>query len=315
VLLGLLGNEVRANSADDAGKGQIAFLRAGDLYMIGAGGGNLARFTTLGSVSERPVWSPDAQWLTFAAQRDLYAIRRDGAQLTRLAAGAEGDALVREPSWAPDSLRIVFERGWDLYVANVAGGALVALTHTPEEEYGAAWSPDGARIAFVRGGDFFVMNADGSGQRQLTSGMQAGAAPAWSPDGTRLLLTAYKQWGNSEIYVVQADGAGLTNLTNNEWINDTAPAWSPDGTQIAFESNRHQGAEQEIYLMRADGGEVVRLTDNSAIDTAIAWSLDGKQIAFASNRSGSWGVYAMRADGSAQTFLAAGEAPAWSPRA
>ncbi|HEX5689214.1 MAG TPA: DPP IV N-terminal domain-containing protein [Roseiflexaceae bacterium] len=314
VLLGLLGNEIRTNSADDPGKGQIAFVRDGDLYVISAGGGNIARLTTLGSVSERAAWSPDAQWLAFAAGRDLYAIRRDGAQLTRLAAGQDNDSLTREPSWAPDNQRIVFERGWDLFVANLASGAVVKLTDTPEEEYGAAWSPDGTKIAFVRGGLFYVMNPDGSGQRQLTTEMQAGAPPAWSPDGSRLLLAAYQQWGNSEVYRIQADGSGLTNLTNNEWINDTSPAWSPDGTRIAFESNRHKGAEQEIYLMNADGGEAVRLTDNSALDTGISWSPDGAQIAFASNRSGAWAIYSMRTDGAQQTLLAAGEAPSWSPR-
>jgi Tol biopolymer transport system component len=314
VLLGLLGNEVRTNSADDPGKGQIAILRAGDLYLMNAGGGNLTRLTNLGNVSEQAVWSADAQWLAFSAGRDLYTVRRDGAQLTRLASGSENDAIVREPSWAPDSQHILFERGWDLFVADAASGALTQLAGTPEEEYGAAWSPDGTRIAFVRSGKYVVMNADGSGQRQLTRDAQAGAAPAWSPDGSRLLLTVYAQYGNAEIYIVNADGSNLTNLTNNQWIDDTAPVWSPDGARIAFESNRHQGAEHEIYLMNADGGEIVRLTDNSAIDTSITWSPDGTQIAVASNRDGAFGIYTMRTDGSQQTFLGTGEAPAWSPR-
>ena len=44
--------------------------------------------------------------------------------------------------------------------------------------------------------------------------------------------------GNSEIYLMDANGNGLTNLTNNP-ANDHSPTWSPDGQQIAFVSNRN----------------------------------------------------------------------------
>src|SRR2546428_4487080 len=42
---------------------------------------------------------------------------------------------------------------------------------------------------------------------------------------------------NAEIYVMKADGSGVTRLTNNP-ANDGQPAWSPNGTKIAFVSNR-----------------------------------------------------------------------------
>ena len=41
--------------------------------------------------------------------------------------------------------------------------------------------------------------------------------------------------GNAEIYVMKADGSGLTNLTNNP-ADDGGPVWSPDGHQIALVS-------------------------------------------------------------------------------
>ena len=47
--------------------------------------------------------------------------------------------------------------------------------------------------------------------------------------------------GNREIYVMNADGTGLVNLTNNP-ADDEGPVWSPDGSEILFESTRDGGS-------------------------------------------------------------------------
>lgn len=55
---------------------------------------------------------------------------------------------------------------------------------------------------------------------------------------------------NWEIYLVQADGSGMTRLTDNEVV-DTSPDWSPDGRQIVFRSRRDGSAD--LFIMDADG--------------------------------------------------------------
>src|SRR5438034_1699755 len=41
-----------------------------------------------------------------------------------------------------------------------------------------------------------------------------------------------------DVYVMNADGSGVTQLTPNDGFDDTGPVWSPDTTQIAFERDR-----------------------------------------------------------------------------
>jgi hypothetical protein len=120
--------------------------------------------------------------------------------------------------------------------------------------------------------------------------------------------------GNWEIYVMNADGSGVTRLTNNP-ADDRVPSWSPDGRRIAFDSKRD--GNYEIYVMNADGSGQTNLTNNPADDYMPSWSPDGRRIAFDSKRDGNYEIYVMNADGSGVTRLTNNPAfdccPAWSP--
>ena len=96
--------------------------------------------------------------------------------------------------------------------------------------------------------------------------------------------------GDFEIYVMDADGSNLTQLTDNDF-SDRRPAWSPDGSKIAFDSDRD--GDREIFVMNADGSDVTQITANSApaSDRSPSWSHDGKLMAFESNRDGNWEIY------------------------
>ena len=75
--------------------------------------------------------------------------------------------------------------------------------------------------------------------------------------------------GDDEIYVMDADGSNVQQLTFNE-SDDVYPAWSPDGSRIAFHSDRD--GDWEIYVMDADGSNVQQLTTNESDDWFPAWS-------------------------------------------
>ena len=158
--------------------------------------------------------------------------------------------------------RIIFESTRDghlqIYAMNDDGTGQVNLTNSPANDMSASWSPDGSRIAFVSDRDHMH-----------------------EPTGA--------EW---EIYVMNADGSGVTRLTNNR-VNDMSPVWSPDGSRIVFSSHN-----DNIYVMNTDGSRNTQLTDNDS--WGPSWTPDGTHIVFGSYREGEYKTYIMNADGTSQ---------------
>jgi Tol biopolymer transport system component len=132
--------------------------------------------------------------------------------------------------------------------------------------------------------------------------------------------------GNTEIYVMNADGSEETRLTHHA-LADWDPAWSPDGTKIAFTglspwagpSTPHSPPRSgigDIYVTSPNGSAPRRLTKDGHSERP-QWSPDGGKIAFSSRRDGNQEIYVMSADGSGQTNLTNHPADdshaAWSP--
>jgi TolB protein len=179
-------------------------------------------------------------------------------------------------------------------------------------------------IAFARNlhgqAEIFVMAPDGSNQTRLTYRRGWDEGPEWSPDGSRIAFdktdSALSEPANG-IFVMMADGSGLTRLTRNRPGSDRAPTWSPDGTQIAFAAIR--GDESDIYVVDADGSNLMQLTHDPATDADPDWSPGGAKITYASIRrkSNHADIFVMNADGTNGVRLTRNRAsdinPAWSP--
>ena len=68
--------------------------------------------------------------------------------------------------------------------------------------------------------------------------------------------------GDSEIYLMNQDGTGLTRLTYDP-ATDSLPYCSPDGARIVFSSDRAK--TKQLYLIDIDGSNVTRLTHNLSL--------------------------------------------------
>ncbi len=174
---------------------------------------------------------------------DVYVMRADGSEQKQLTTkpGPEFD-----PSWSPDGKQLVYRDSSkginhddEIYVMNADDSGKRNLTNNPANDWGPAWSPDGSKIAFEsrRDGNYeiYMMNADGSGQRNLTHNPADDDNAQWSPDGSKLVFdserdstqTSGSTGGGTpyprEIYVMNVDGSGMTQLTSGELL---FPDWT-----------------------------------------------------------------------------------------
>jgi Tol biopolymer transport system component len=298
VLVAALSAQAWASYPGDAGR--LAFGQTGadgnvDVYTVLPNGHQLVRLTTDPGFDACPAYSADGKWIAFCSNRtghyEIWAMDRKGGHqhaITNLG----GRALF--PDWSPDGRQIAFggvqgaDRNPEVWVVDAAtGGNLRALTSCAGGAPGCfnnypAWSPDGTRIAFI--------HAD-------------------SRDAGGNLV-------NEQVWVMNADGSGKTQLTFDAAPHDQLPDWSPDGARIAYE----QGAigSGRIFTMRADGADKTQLTFGPGDDFGAAWSPDGTRIAFVRDfGGGDRPVEVMRADGSGQhRVVGAIEnqfVPAWQP--
>lgn len=96
----------------DISNDHLVFIYSGDIWLAQRDGSHPRRLTTTPVDEVNPIFSPDGQWIAYAAD---------------------------------------FERNKDVYVISVDGGQPRRLTWHPGEDHPVCWTPDGKNVALVSG--------------------------------------------------------------------------------------------------------------------------------------------------------------------
>lgn len=227
---------------------------------------------------ETPFWRPDGQWIAFVghplnkAGNDIYIVRQDGSELTRL---TYTKGIKRANSWSSDGKWIIYSQTIgeprqaevDLYEIEVETRFIRQITNTEGiYEHSPVYSPGGDEIVYSSkkegpGQEFhlYIMNRNGSDVRQISeipifSGMI-------SPDGEKI---AYSSSDDCEdIYTIDLTTNKVIRLTDLPG-SERHPSWSSDNQWLAFMASEVCGngvTGGDIYIVRIDGKGLKKLTN------------------------------------------------------
>jgi Tol biopolymer transport system component len=193
-----------------------------------------------------PVWSLDGRFIYFGSDRggtmSLWRIPVDEKTGDRL---GDPEAIPLPARYAghfsisQDDRHILFSALetasairraplGDIHGSNLLSGSILI--------YSFDISPDGQWIAFSNSGmqeDLFLSRIDGTDLRQITNDAPRDRAPSWTPDGKHLLFYSNRVATGYEIYRINVDGSGMTQMTDRVAESLWFPRMSPDGTKIA----------------------------------------------------------------------------------
>jgi tricorn protease len=234
----------------------IAFVYAGDIWVIDRAGGDARRLTTGVGLESYPVFSPDGEQIAFAGEYegnlDVYVVPTAGGVPRRLTHHPDPDVPV---GWTPDGKSVVFRsprasyaRFIRLFTVPVNGGQPTELP-LPQAEDGSL-SPDGKRIAYV----------------PLSN------KPAFP--GAFRPIKNYRGGTAAAIWIADLKDSAITKIPRKD-SNDFNPMWI--GDRVYFLSDR-EGATT-LFVYDPSKNEVRRLIEPGRQDIKTA-SACGDAIVF-----------------------------------
>ncbi len=184
------GSNISPAVSPDGSKVAMILSKDGwtDLYVCNSDGSGLKRLTRSPQDESSPCWSPDGQWICYAAKdgerRMLKKISPAGGEAQRIR--TDGASNPTEPDWSPDGKWIAFTvqfRDFQIYVVPATGGTAIGLVAGEDP----TWAPNSRTLAFARrqGGGQYVLSLLDVPTKQVKdvpriSGCNSQSQPSWA---------------------------------------------------------------------------------------------------------------------------------------
>ncbi|MGA7617108.1 MAG: PDZ domain-containing protein [Thermoanaerobaculia bacterium] len=259
----------------------IAFVYAGDIWVVGADGGTARRLTSHPGLELFPKFSPDGKSIAFVGDyngtRQVYVISVDGGQPRQLTyyndvgpMPPRGGVDNRVVGWTPDGKSVLFlahrlpfgERMATFYTVPATGGMETPL-EIPEAG-GGVMSPDGTKIVYTpierefrtwkhyRGGraqDVWIYDLKNHSSKQITNWVGTDNQPVWLADGT-IEFTSDREHTLNLYSYSPATGATTKATHHDDWD----VLWpSSDGRRVVYEAGGY------VWRFDPSTGEDVRV--------------------------------------------------------
>jgi len=218
-----------------------------------------------------PVWSPDGQKIAFVSTRDgsadIFFMNFDGSDVQNI---TRSSAPEYSPAWTPDDSKIVFSShtgNMQIYKYNISSENKILLTADINYDAEPTVSLDGSNLVVFESNRYdndysalYVMGLDGGNPKRLSPNRNKkyDISPSFSQDGTKIVFVSKDYFNQTDIYVMNADGSNIQQITNTREFSEMSPSWSPDGEYIIF--SRDNSA---IYVIKADGSDLELIVEIS----------------------------------------------------
>jgi len=251
---------------------KIAFVYAGDIWLVPKAGGAATRLSSPPGEESFPRFSPDGTKLAYSADydgnTDVYVVPTAGGEPIRLTHHPMPDRVV---GWHPDGKRVLFASGREsgrqrynqFYLVGLEGGMPEKLP-VPYGEFGT-FSPDGARFVYMpmaqdfrnwkryRGGwapDLWLFDLKTLASRNITSNPANDAQPMWYRNTVFFISDRGSEQRNN-IWAEDMGTGAVRQVTRYDDFDITFPSIGPDA--IVFQKGGR------IYLLSLPGEQVTEV--------------------------------------------------------
>lgn len=206
---------------------------------------------------------------------------------------------------------------FDLFFFTFKDTKLVRLTTQIGNVISPTFSPDGTKILFANRASegptsLWTVESTGKNPDILYAGPNTIVAVDWAPNGQTIAFAMATEPDVYEIFLMNADGTNVRQLTDNLPGIGGSIDWSPDSRKLLIYAG--PAGDKNIFLVDVVAETAAQLT-NGGNNAASSFSPDGQWIAFNSLRNNDQAdIFIIRPDGTGLRQVTDNPEPDWQPQ-